>query len=68
MTGDEYVQVRWADKVVTARVLRRFKNGKVRVEFTPFPNTGGYVRGRPGTPAKVESMTVEAWQIVEATP
>lgn len=58
----ERIRVRWAGRVVTVDVVRRFKNGRIRVEH--YPNGTGYKGGRFGTPTKPERMTVEPWQVV----
>lgn len=60
----EMIRVRWAGEVVDATVLRRYKNGRILVEFTPAPSVAGYARGRRGSPAKVERMVIEGWQEV----
>ena len=61
--SQETVKVLWAGGVVTARVLRRFKNGKVRVSI----QRAG-VPGRTAYAATVEDVfTAEPWQIVKAS-
>lgn len=57
--SDEHIDIRWAGTVVRVRVLRRYKNGRIRVEML----TNGWV-GRPGTVHR-ETMTVEPWQEVK---
>ena len=55
---DERINVRWAGEVHPARVLRRYKNGRIRVEVQTNVGTLG---GRPGT-VRTETMTIEPWQ------
>lgn len=62
--ADEFVTVRWAGEVVRARVVRRYKNGRVSVAV----REGRYVGGRPGSSTGTAGptvVTVEPWQIIE---
>lgn len=58
--AEERITVRWAGQVCSAHVLKRFKNGKVRVEIS----AGRWVGGKPGSSSRPTRVTVEAWQIV----
>lgn len=57
--ADEYITIRWAGDEHRVRVLRRYKNGKIRVERI-LPWQGG----RPGT-INIATMSVEPWQVVD---
>ena len=57
---NEYVTVLWAGERRRAKVLRRYKNGKVRVQVLRARWTGG----RPGSSSSEVAVTVEPWQIV----
>jgi hypothetical protein len=56
----EQITVRWAGEVRRARVVKRFKNGKIRVEAL----RGRWTGGRPGSSTEGIRVTVEPWQVV----
>jgi len=56
----EYLTVRWAGSVHRVKVLRRFKNGKIRVEVYRAQN----LYGRPGSVGRPVNVTIEPWQVL----
>lgn len=68
MTDAERIRIRWAGTIVTATVLRRFANGRIRVEVQT--STGWTPGHRYGHTAKPERFTIDPWQVVtdEVTP
>lgn len=52
----ETITIRWAGTTARVGVLKRYKNGRIRVEML----TNGWA-GRPGTVYR-ETMTIEPWQ------
>lgn len=60
MSTTETITVLWAGQRRRATVIKRFKNGKVKVQVTRARNFG-----RPGSvPTGAEVVTVEPWQII----
>jgi hypothetical protein len=55
------VTVLWAGERRQARIIKRFKNGKVRVQI----HRTRWVGGRPGSLGGEVAVTVEPWQIVD---
>lgn len=61
MAATEKIRVRWAGQIREVIVLKRFKNGKIRVQVTRAQNFGG----RPGSLGRPENVTIEPWQVVK---
>lgn len=63
-TGPERITIRWAGKTEVVDVVKRFKNGRIKVEV---PDRGdAWEPGhRYGWVRPTEYMTVEPWQVVE---
>ena len=59
----DYIDVRWSGETRRAKVVKVFKNGKVRVQVY----RGRWAGGRPGSSMSDVNVTVEPWQVVKRT-